>query len=187
MPEADLSLLFVRPLNQLGLRYLVSGSVAAIVYGEPRMTHDVDFVIFLRDEDIQQLVASFATPEFYVPPAEQIALEVVRPAKGHFNIIHVDTGFKADFYPAGRDAFHGWAFRNAQRMEYCGEPMIVAPPEYVIVRKLQYFREGGSEKHLRDIRAMLAVSNEQIDRAVVEDWVNRLSVAAEWNRAQSEA
>ena len=46
MPEPELSLLFVRPLNQLGVRYLVSGSVAAILYGEPRLTRDVDCVVF---------------------------------------------------------------------------------------------------------------------------------------------
>ena len=39
MPEPDLFLLFVRPLNRAGLRYVVSGSVAAIFYGEPRLTH----------------------------------------------------------------------------------------------------------------------------------------------------
>ena len=43
MPEPELSLLFIRPLNWLGVRYLFSGSVAAILYGEPRLTHDVDF------------------------------------------------------------------------------------------------------------------------------------------------
>jgi len=38
MPEPELALLFIRPLNRLGIRYLVSGSVAAILYGEPRLT-----------------------------------------------------------------------------------------------------------------------------------------------------
>jgi len=33
-----------------------------------------------------------------------------------------------------------------------------APPEYAIVRKLDYYREGHAEKHVRDIRAMLDVS-----------------------------
>jgi len=45
MPQPELSLLFIRPLNRIGVRYLVSGSVAAILYGEPRLTHDVDFVV----------------------------------------------------------------------------------------------------------------------------------------------
>lgn len=59
MPEAELSLLFIRPLNQIGARYIVSGSVAAILYGEPRLTHDVDFVIFLTAE-ISQLSRCFS-------------------------------------------------------------------------------------------------------------------------------
>ena len=46
MPEADLFLLFVRPLNQANIRYIIGGSVAAIFYGEPRLTHDVDLVTF---------------------------------------------------------------------------------------------------------------------------------------------
>jgi len=58
----------------------------------------------------------------------------------------------------------------------------LAPPEYVIVRKLEYFREGGSEKHLRDIRSMLAVSSEQIDVAQLNEWLRRLGLEAEWQR-----
>ena len=182
MPEPELSLLFVRPLNQIGARYIVSGSVASILYGEPRLTNDIDFVIFLRDTDTIRLQEMFPAPEFYVPPPEVIAAEIARPAKGHFNLIHADTGFKADFYIAGRDELNAWAFRNARKMEYRGEPIVIAPPEYVIVRKLEYFREGRSEKHLRDIRAMLAVSGEQLDRAALADWVQRQGVDSEWRQ-----
>ncbi len=185
MPEPELSLLFVRPLNQIGVRYLVSGSVAAILYGEPRLTLDVDFVVFLRDQDIHRLPEVFPAPEFYVPPTEIIASEVARPQKGHFNVIHADTGFKADFYTAGRDELHGWAFRNVRRMQFRGEPVAVAPPEYVIVRKLEYFRAGGSDKHLRDIRAMLHVSGDQLDRVALHDWVVRRGVTVEWQRASA--
>ncbi len=185
MPEADLSLLFVRPLNQLGVRYMVGGSVAAILYGEPRLTHDVDLIVFLRYEDIARLRQVFPSPEFYVPPTEVIAAEIAREQKGHFNVIHTDTGFKADFYTTGRDELQAWGFRHLRRMNYCGEPIVVAPPEYVIVRKLEYFREGGSEKHLRDIRAMLAVSGEQIDRSELNHWVRQQGVDAEWRTVQS--
>jgi hypothetical protein len=174
--------LFVRPLNHLGVRYLVSGSVAAILYGEPRLTHDVDFIVFLRGAEIARLGEAFPSPAFCIPPAEVIAAEVAREQKGHFHVIHADTGFKADVYTAGRDEFHGWAFRNARRLDYRGEPFVVAPPEYVIVRKLEYFREGGSEKHRRDIRAMLAVSGDQLDRAILEDWIRQRGVEAEWQR-----
>ena len=52
MPEPELSLLFVRPLNRLGVKYIVSGGIAAILYGEPRLTNDVDIVVFLPKERI---------------------------------------------------------------------------------------------------------------------------------------
>jgi hypothetical protein len=64
MPEPELSLLFVRPLNRLGVRYVVSGSVASILYGEPRLTNGVDFVVFLREGDIPRLQEVFPSPEF---------------------------------------------------------------------------------------------------------------------------
>ena len=183
MPEPELSLLFIRPLNQIGVRYLVSGSVAAILYGEPRLTHAVDFVVFLRPEDVSRLRDAFPNNEFYVPPPEVIHAELAREQRGHFNVIHIDTGFKADFYPAGHDEFHAWALRNMRRMDYRGEAVAVAPPEYVIVRKLEYFREGGSEKHLRDIRSMLTISAEQINKGELQEWVCKQAVEAQWRQA----
>lgn len=183
MPEHDLSLLFIRPLNRLGIRYVVSGSVASILYGEPRLTNDVDFVIFLRNTDIVRLQDVFPSPEFYVPPSEVIASEMARPGKGQFDIIHTNTGFKADFYIAGRDELNAFAFRNSRKMDYQGEPVIVAAPEIVILRKLEYYRDGGSEKHLRDIRAMLAISGEMINHAQLNDWIEERHLQAEWKKA----
>lgn len=185
MPEPELSLLFLRPLNRLQVRYIVSGSVAAILYGEPRLTHDVDFVVFLRTGDIPRLQEAFASPDFCFPPAEEVAVEIARPEKGHFNVIHTDTGFKADFYTAGRDEFHAWAFRHAKKFTYRDELITVAPPEYVIVRKLEYYREGGSDKHLRDIQAILAVSSEELDREALEEWTRKRGVEAEWRAIEA--
>jgi hypothetical protein len=50
----------------------------------------------------------------------------------------------------------------------------------VIVRKLEYYRESGSEKHLRDLRSMLAVSGEQLDQSALQDWIQRRGLQAGW-------
>jgi hypothetical protein len=185
MPDPDLFLLFVRPLNRAGIRYVVTGSVAAIFYGEPRLTNDVDFVAFLNEADIRRFAEAFPPADFYLPPAETIAVEMAREQRGHFNVIHPNTGFKADFYLTGRDELNAWAFQRKQQVEFEGETVVLAPPEYVIVRKLEYFREGGSEKHLRDIRSMLAVSGEQLDRSELNEWIVRRGVESEWRKACS--
>ena len=180
MQEPDLIELFAGPLDRLGIRYLLSGSVAAMLYGEPRVTHDIDFVVVLRVSDISRLAEAFPSPEFYVPPPGAIANEMARDTKGQFNIIHVESGLKADLFIANRDELHAWAFRNHREYFVSGIAIRLAPPEYVIVRKLEYFREGGSEKHLRDIRAMLHVSAERIDRRELEEWIQRRGVEAQW-------
>jgi len=182
MPEPELFLLFVRPLNRAGIRYVVTGSVAAIFYGEPRLTHDVDFIVFLRESDIEVLAKTFPSAQFYVPPPETIAAEAHREQRGHFNIIHLETGFKADLYPTGRDEMNAWAFKMQRQVQFEGETVVLAPPEYVIVRKLEYFREGGSEKHLRDIRSMLAVSGDQLDRSALNEWIQQRGLQTEWRR-----
>lgn len=185
MPQAELFLIFVRLFNRAGFRYVIGGSVAAIFYGEPRLTNDVDFVAFLNEADIRRLPEVFPPTEFYLPPVETIVTEVARQQRGHFNIIHAQTSFKADVYPTGRDELNAWAFRNKRPVEYEGETLVLAPPEYVIVRKLEYFREGGSDKHLRDIRGMLNVSGEQLDRSALADWISRRGLEAEWRRASA--
>jgi hypothetical protein len=183
MPEPDLFLLFVRPLNRMGIRYVVTGSVAAIFYGEPRLTHDVDFVVFLKEAEIELLAKSFPPADFYVPPPEAISAETRREQGGHFNIIHIQTGFKADVYLTGRDELNAWAFKLRHQIGFEGETVALAPPEYVIVRKLEYYREGGSEKHLRDIRSMLAISGDQFDRTALNDWIQQRGLQAEWQLA----
>jgi hypothetical protein len=183
MPEAELFLLFVRPFNQAGIRYVIGGSVAAIFYGEPRLTNDVDFVAFLNEADIRRLPEIFPPANFYLPPAETILIEVAREQRGHFNIIHRHTSFKADVYPTGRDELNAWAFRNKRPVEFQGDTLMLAPPEYVIVRKLEYYREGGSEKHLRDIRAMLTVSGEQLNKPVLNDLIRQRELETEWTKA----
>ena len=117
-----------------------------------------------------------------MPPADAIAAEIARSAKGHFNLIHADTGLRAHLYTAGCDEFNAWAFRNACKTEFSGETITLAPPEYVILRKLEFYRDGGSDKHLRDIRTMLNVSSVRINQADLQEWIRQRGVKAEWEK-----
>jgi hypothetical protein len=177
--------LFVGPLNRLGLEYMVTGSAASMAYGEPRLTLDVDLVVELPRSRIGDLVRAFPADAFYCPPVEVIAVEAGREARGHFNVIHMASGFKADMYPVGRDALHRWGMARRRRVEFAGEPVMLAPPEYVIVRKLEYYREGGSEKHLRDIAGMRRASAALIDESAIQEWTTRLGLQSQWEQAKA--
>jgi hypothetical protein len=180
VPPPDPVFLFTRKLNSLGLRYMVSGGVAAIFYGEPRLTNDVDIVLHLEGGDLDRFRAAFPEEEFYCPPREVLLVELGRERRGHFNLIHPSSGYKADVYVAGSDPFHAWGLARARAADLDGETVRFAPPEYVIVKKLQFFREGGSSKHPRDIQRMLVSLGESWDRTELIAQVKESGLEAEW-------
>jgi len=180
MPQPSPTGIFVSRLNQAGIPYVITGAVAAIIYGEPRLTNDLDVVVFMKTGDIVKLSRVFPLGEFYCPPEEVLRIEIKRPYRGHFNLIHHETGMKADLYLAGEDELHRWALSRRRAILFEAEQVWVAPPEYVILRKLEYYREGGSEKHLRDIAGMLDLSSEQIDFPQLDGFVRRYGLEKEW-------
>jgi hypothetical protein len=178
---------FIRPIEKAGFPYFVTGSIASIVYGDPRLTHDIDIVIHLTTKDIPSLSKFFPEDDYYCPPTEVIHIEIGRQGSaGHLNLIHHKTGLKADLYPDTGDALHGWAFKNKRRLELAPDMQLwVAPPEYVIIRKLEYYRNGGSQKHLSDIRKMLTVSGDQIDTEFLEKEIKERDLVQHWDKCDA--
>jgi len=177
-------LIFTDRLNQLRVRYMVTGSVASMAYGEPRLTHDVDIVIEISRADCERFGKLFPGEEFYCPPLEVLLIETSRSQRGHFNLIHDDTGLKADIYPCGRDRLSAWGLDHARHLVVDASEVWIAPPEYVIARKLEYYAEGGSEKHLRDIEGILAVSGAAIDPVTLERNIDLLGARAAWAKVR---
>jgi len=127
MREHNLFHIFISRLNKLNVRYMVTGSVAAIIYGEPRLTNDIDLVLDIPADCIDRFSNAFPIEDFYCPPPEIIRVETLRHERGHFNLIHLETGFKADIYASGRDRLHKWAFDNMKSVDVEGEKYCLAP------------------------------------------------------------
>ncbi len=185
METPDLFATFVHPLHRAGLKYMVSGSLASMQYGEPRLTMDVDLVAHLDESQIVHFAELFPAPDYYAPPSEVIGVEIRRTVRGHFNIIHLPTGLKADIYPSTRHRYWQWAWDHRRLADVEGHPVYFAPPEYVILWKLHFFHEGGGDKHLRDIRGMLAVSAGDIDLPMLDKATTELGLASAWVQART--
>ena len=185
MQEHNLFRIFVRRLNNLSLIYMITGAVASIIYGEPRLTNDIDLVIDLKPDDVEKFTEAFPIEQFYCPPSEVIKVEISRRLRGHFNLIHHETGFRADIYVYGQDELHLWGLKNRNVVNVENDEFWLAPVEYVILRKLEYYQEGGSEKHLRDIVGMLALSSDQINLKVLHEKIKERLLEKEWNAAKS--
>ena len=154
------------------------------IYGEPRLTNDIDLVMDLPPAEVELFSNSFPIENFYCPPSEVIHVEIERAMQGHFNLIHHETGFKADIYAAGRDELNHWGLNNRKQIQIDDDELWLASIEYVILRKLEYYQEGKSEKHLRDIAGILSVSSDQIDFNVLNEKIEHLKLEKEWAAAK---
>ena len=181
MPDPSPYLPFTVRFEAAGIPYAVGGGVAAILYGEPRLTLDVDVLLDLRVTQIDRFLQEFPDAEFYVPPKDVIRMEISRGFRGHMNLYYFSTGIRADIYLRSRDPLDEWTLANPNRLEVVGGSMLVAPPEAVIIRKLEYFREGGSEKHVRDIQAILAMQEPLQHRGLLEEWIAERRLSKEWS------
>lgn len=184
MTRPSLISLFVRPLNQLRIPYLVTDGVASVIYGEPRFTRDIDLVVRLESRDARRFSAAWAGDEFYVPPVEVMEEESRRPIHGHFNVSHHQTAMRADIYLPGDDPLNAWSFEHPSLRQVEGEEVSVAPIEAVILSKLRYFKMGKSDRHLRDVREMLRISGELVNVPELKRWAGRIGVREEWDRVQ---
>lgn len=170
---------FLTPLETAEIPYCITGSVAAGIYGETRTTKDIDLVLLLRADEIGRFRAAFPIDDYYVPPTEVLVHELHRGQRGCLNLFHHISGFKADLFFVVRDPLHLWAMKHRRRIPYGEEHIWLAPPEYVLLRKLEFFREGGQDKHIRDLRFMLAVT--EMDRSFISTQVERLGLQEQWS------
>lgn len=177
MEQFDLRAHVVEVLERLGLEYFITGSVAATYYGEPRFTNDIDIVVRLSGESVLAFCAQFPSPEFYV--SEDAARQAVR-SRGQFNIIHPDSGFKVDVIVPSDTPFDRSRFSRKQRGHADQTHAFFASPEDVILKKMQYYREGGSEKHIRDITGILKLSGDRLDAPYIREWAVQLGLTDIW-------
>jgi hypothetical protein len=175
---ADLLVFAARRFDEIGIPYFVTGSSASITFGEPRMTTDVDIVAKLTPGHVEPLCAAFPSPEFYL---SKPAIEGAIRLRSMFNILHPASGLKVDVSIAERSEFNAARFaRIVRSRREEGYEVPFASPEDVILMKLEFYRIGASEKHLRDISGILRICQRPLDLAYIESWAARLNVTDVW-------
>ena len=185
MDQIELIQTTLRVLEELDLTYMVVGSIASSYYGEPRFTQDVDVVVDLPRGLIRKLCDAFPSPDFYV--SADAALQAVR-TEGQFNIIDSISANKVDVMIAKAGGWHQAQLTRRRRVLILPDTQaFAASPEDVILSKMDYYREGGSEKHLRDITGILKVTGAEVDRDYVARWARDLGLAEIWEAVQRRA
>lgn len=168
---------FAGHLGREGIAYVVGGSLASSMHGEPRSTLDVDVVADIRSHQLANLVAALAD-EYYLDA--DVAAEAVANATS-FNAIHTSTSVKVDVFVAGDDRFEAERLRAAVEVAMGSTPgtrLRIDAAAHLLLRKLEWYRRGGevSERQWRDVVGIAAAQGDRLDRGVLDRWASALGV-----------
>ncbi len=169
-------------LDELGVAHMVVGSFASSAHGVPRTTHDIDVVFDPTPDALVRFLAAIDPDRYYVDA--DTAHDALR-RRGMFNIIDATTGWKIDLVVRKNTQHAREELRRRIHGTVAGVTAPLATPEDVIIAKLSWAREGGSERQLTDVAGILAARGDQLDRAYLDRWIAELELAPMWARAQA--
>jgi hypothetical protein len=184
MSQPELLRTVVAALDRLRVPYMVTGSVASSLHGQPRSTHDVDLVVSVDAASARRIVAEFAGPDYYI--TEEAASEAVARG-GMFNLLDTRSGDKVDFWILTDEPFDVARFGRRALARASDPPVMVSSPEDTILAKLRWAAlAGGSEKQVLDAIGVYEVQADRLDLPYVEGWADRLGVRELWERVKRE-
>lgn len=177
-----------RVLEDLGVPYLLGGSLASSLHGIPRLTQDADLVADLRPKDIPPLVSRLQA-SFYID--EEAIREALRRRRS-FNVIHLGTMTKVDIFIPKGDALAREEMARRLRItlpEGDGAALYVASAEDTILQKLAWFVLGGgvSERQWNDILGVIKVRRGSLDLAYLRYWAAETDLEDLLTKAFAEA
>jgi len=159
--EALLKLL-ARALDRAQIPYMVIGGQAVQLYGEPRMTRDIDLTLGLASDGLDRVLAvcdACGLKPLPAVPAEFVRETMVLPA------LEERTGIRVDFVFSFTD-YERQAISRSRPVELSGVSVRFAAVEDVVIHKLV----AGRPRDLEDVRSIV-VKNLGLDRAYVEGWL----------------
>ncbi len=170
----------VEILEESGVRYMLTGSLASAYYAVPRATQDLDVVIEAEEVGLEKIVAGLAEAGWYVD--RDAALEAYR-TRGQFNAIDPTSGWKADLIVRRDRAYSRVEFERRQHVSLLDVEVAIASLEDVLIAKLEWGKLGDSALQRRDVVQLLERAWDQIDQAYVATWVSELGLESEWDAA----
>ncbi|MFW6172151.1 MAG: nucleotidyltransferase domain-containing protein [Elusimicrobiota bacterium] len=185
MSQQELLKEVVMILEDIGIPYMITGSIASSLQGEPRSTHDIDIIVHLKKNQIKKIIDSFSSNKYYI---DEISVKKAVKNQEMFNIIDFNTGDKVDFWMFIETPFDKSRFSRRVNEKIMGLKMQISSPEDTILAKLRWAKHsGGSEKQFTDALRVYEVQRGELDIDYIERWVKKLDVESLWKRVKKEA
>lgn len=163
---------------------MLAGSFASTLHGVPRSTQDIDMVVDPTPVTLAALLGGLPRDRYYV--SDEAARDALA-RRSQFNVIDLASAWKIDLIVRRDRAFSIAEFARRQPTEILGMRVFAATAEDTIIAKLEWAKLGESERQLRDVAGVIAMSGATLDLAYLGRWIAELGVADLWERAQQMA
>ena len=184
MSVRDVFQRIVLALDRAGIEYMLSGSFASAYYGAARSTQDIDLVIHGSPAQLTTFVNALPSNEYYADLDS--ALEAYR-RKSMFNLIDLSTGWKIDLIVRKSRDYSLGEFARRTQVNLHGVGVFIATAEDAVISKLEWAKLGESPRQIEDVAAILRVRGDMLDRSYLENWISKLGLGDEWEKARAVA
>ena len=174
----DVTLHVVAILDDLGIPYVLGGSLASSLLGEPRATADVDMAIRISASQLPPLLAALES-DFYV--SEEAARDAIA-RNASFNLVHLESVLKVDLFVLGDDLLDRHQLARRKRVQVRDDPpceLWIGSAEDQILRKLTWYDAGGrvSDRQWRDVLGIIEVQRDRLDMDSLRALANELGLS----------
>ena len=169
MNELDVLIDVAKKLNSINVQYMLTGSFAMNYYAEPRMTRDIDIVVNINSSDIRKIIKTFSTDYYLSENAIKEAIDNARM----FNAIHNESVVKVDFVVRKNTEYRINEFNRRKRIQINNVDIQIVRAEDLIISKLIWMKDTGSELQKRDLYNLL---NQKTDREYLNTWIEKLKL-----------
>jgi hypothetical protein len=151
-------------LEESELPYMLAGSFATFVYGLPRSTKDVDFVVELVQPSFDKL-AGLLQPVFHLDPQQH--LETITWTR-RYVLTSRTSSFKVELFIKDEDPHHveQWSRKRRAWSSHAGREVWMPSAEDVVIQKVRW----GRPQDRIDAEQVIAVQNRNLDWPYIEKW-----------------
>ena len=178
--EQELLKIVTERLQKGGIPYMITGSVAANFYTTPRMTRDIDIIVELEQKRSETIVSLFSK-DFVV---DRGLIESALRRKAMFNIIHREGIIKIDFIIRKDTDYRKLEFERRRYIEFEGKRIHVVSPEDLILSKLSWAKDSGSEMQINDVKNLMRTVSD-LEWDYIEKWVDSLGLQNIFQKVRS--
>jgi hypothetical protein len=165
----------VKILDDLKIKYFITGGFAVSIWGRPRATFDIDIVVIIAEAQAARLAMAWKAISKAGYADAKMVKEAIKNG-GEFNFIDPDSGLKVDFWTSKEDGNSYPDFKNRKLKKVGGQKVYFISAEDLILSKLQWYKLSPSEKHMDDIKSVIKISGNVLDKKYLKLWIKKLDL-----------